>query len=305
MSPSGDQWAVVADWGVRLFVDGKEKVLPSPRWIPKSVGFRRDSLVVGVVPKPLGPIVEIGKLGRPPWLLGLDNDRWSTIAEHKGLSGAETAVGNLNDLIADYAAFLAGDREGKLWVARQYAYRVQRLSPGGRLFLEIAVEGGKVRKKEESKGIEIKLHGSNENPSDATRNPRSEKVTYYPFTAEPVILDLAEGRDGRIYLLVRKPEGGVALDRYDPGRAVLERVPLDLKAQGRFSIAAGKDALYLAAWDGAKGRWRISWDTLDQAVWKGVEGARIDGVAPGETEAGPEARTEKTVPRKPIRNGKE
>jgi hypothetical protein len=51
---------------------------------------------------------------------------------------------------------------------------------------------------------------------------------------------------------------------------------------------AGRDAIYLAAWDGRKGRWRISWDTLQQAQWKDVENAEIDGVkAEAGTEVGP------------------
>jgi hypothetical protein len=41
LSPGGDQWLVRAEGKVRLFVEGKEKTLPSMDWQPWSVGFVR------------------------------------------------------------------------------------------------------------------------------------------------------------------------------------------------------------------------------------------------------------------------
>jgi hypothetical protein len=40
----------------------------------------------------------------------------------------------------------------------------------------------------------------------------------------------------------------------------------------------GRGCLYGAAWNGRQGRWRISWDALDQAAWKDVANCEIDGV---------------------------
>ncbi len=197
----------------------------------------------------------------------------------KGVTGAEIQEGDgLNRAIAEFGSFLAGDRQGKLWAARQYGYRVQRFTPGGRVLLDITVDGGAVRQgqKEESKGIEVKLRGSS-NPAEATRNPRQEKGTFFEFTAESVIEALTEGRDGRLYLFVKTGDGGMALDRYDPARAVVERAPLRMSLKNRPSLAAGRDGLYLAAWDAMNGRWRISWEALEQAEWKKVENAKIDG----------------------------
>jgi hypothetical protein len=48
---------------------------------------------------------------------------------------------------------------------------------------------------------------------------------------------------------------------------------------GGFTIAAGRDALYLAAWRADKGRWRLSWDSLEEAKWEPVQGVEIDGIA--------------------------
>jgi hypothetical protein len=88
---------------------------------------------------------------------------------------------------------------------------------------------------------------------------------------------LTDGRDGRMCFLVVPAGGGAALDRFDPVRGVVERALLQWKAEGDISMAAGKDALYLAPADAAKGRWRISWESLEQAQWKKVEGATLDG----------------------------
>ncbi|PYQ67448.1 MAG: hypothetical protein DMF53_01700 [Acidobacteria bacterium] len=53
---------------------------------------------------------------------------------------------------------------------------------------------------------------------------------------------------------------------------------MEMTPQGRYTIASGRDGLYIAAWSGKEGRWRLSWDTLDQAKWKPVKGCEIDGV---------------------------
>jgi hypothetical protein len=171
--------------------------------------------------------------------------------------------------------FLASDRRGRLWVAHRYAYKLQQLSPSGALLSEILVDQGKVRKKKESQGIEVKP-SAGDNPREATHAASQEKGTFFPFTAEAVMQGLAEGRDGRMYFLVVPSSGGAALDRFDPVRGIIERALLQWKAEGDISMAAGKDALYLAPADAAKGRWRISWETLEQANWKKVEGATLE-----------------------------
>ena len=45
-------------------------------------------------------------------------------------------------------------------------------------------------------------------------------------------------------------------------------------------MAAGRDGLYLAAFQARNGRWRISWEEVEQAAWKEVEGVRIEGAPP-------------------------
>jgi len=283
MSPSGDRWFLLSGVTVRLFEDGKEKVLPPLEWKPWSLTLLRETPIVAAVPFPLGGrAADPKRVGDPPWLLESDGDRWSSMIDLKGVSVKDLfESGGMNDAIAKNSVVMAGDRLGRLWAPRQYGYRVQRFTPGGRLLLEIIVGQGKIRQKEERRGIEIKLKGGELGSGDATQDPqRRPKATYYPFTAERVIYGFTEGRDGKMYFLVDTGAGSASLDRFDSTRSVLERVPIQVPLKDTFTLAAGKDALYLASWEAKQGCWRISWEDLDAAPWKPVKGARIDGVAP-------------------------
>ncbi len=284
MSPSGDRWFLLSGVTVRLFEDGKEKVLPPLEWKPWSLTLLRETPIVATVPSPLGGrAADPKRVGDPPWLLESDGDRWSSMIGLKGVSVADLFEnGGMNDAIAKNSVVMAGDRQGRLWAARQYGYRVQRFTSGGRLLLEITVGQGKIRQKEESRGIEIKLKGGELGSSDATQDPqRQKKATYYPFTAERVIYGFTEGRDGKMYFLVNTGAGSASLDRFDSTRSVLERIPIQVPLKDTFTLAAGKDALYLASWEAKQGGWRISWEDLDAAPWKPVKGTRIDGFTPG------------------------
>lgn len=279
MSPTGDRWLLLGDSSVRFFIDGKEKVVPSLGWKPWSLTLWRDVPVVAVAPFPMGGrSVDPKKVGTPPWLLRLGSDRWDTVRELKGVSVLEMLEnGKLDDEIAKNAVVMTGDRLGRLWVGRQYAYRVQRLSPSGKPSMEITVDRGEVRKKEESRGIEIEMKDQRVG-SDAAQKPASPKGTYFPFTAERVIYGMTEGRDGRLYLLVNSGQGGAVLDRYDPVRTALERIPVKLPLKNTFTLAAGRNGLYFAPWDGMAGRWYLSWERIEAAQWKPVKGAEMDGL---------------------------
>jgi hypothetical protein len=279
MSPAGDQWLLVNPAYVGLFVRGEEKPLPPLEWAPWTVGFLRDTPVVAVIPRPTGPTRDLSAPLDVPWFLKLSGERWSPLTRIKNVAIEHLLkTGGMNGAIAENAVFLKSDREGRLWAARQYAYRLQRFTPAGRELTRLTVNGGEVQDQpRESTGIEVKLHGADSNPTEATRNPREEKGAFFRFSAQPAILDLTEGSDGQLYLLVRLADGGIALDRFDTGRMTLERAPLQLQAKGTFTIAAGRDALYIAAFQGKEGRWRVSWDTLAQATWKAVAGVELDG----------------------------
>lgn len=279
LSADGDQWLLYADFSVRRFVDGEEKPLPALKWNPWGVGFLRDAPLVAVIPRPLDSIRHLPATMEVPWLLQLGQDGWSPVTAAQAMDVAGMLKsGKMNDSISERAVFLKDDKDGKLWVAHQYGYRLQRFGSSGRQLLEITVDGGTVQRKEESHGIEVKLHGDRENPLEATRDGRTEKGTYFPFRGQHTLLAMTQGLDGCLYLLVRTQGEGVALDRYDPTRVALERLPLQLEIGDAVTMAAGRDALYLAAGDGRKGRWRIAWDVLDLAHWQKVANARIDDI---------------------------
>jgi hypothetical protein len=284
LDASGSQWLIQAFGSVHLFANGKEKALPRLAWLPNSVGFRRDEPVVAVLPVVVG--ARQGGLGdTSPWLLHPSGEQWGILREMKGLTAGQTAEGlksgKLNDYVAKWGAWLAGDRSGRLWVGRSYAYRVERFSPGGRLLQALIVGGGDVRDHGPSKPQEVVWNAGGRDAT-APGKAAGEKRSFFGFTAEPSILALTATADGKIYLLARNQEGACVLDRLDPALGQLERLPLSLQLKGRATIAAGKEALYIVAYNGREGRWRIPWTSLEQTSWKKLK------FTPEGQEAGPD-----------------
>lgn len=276
LSPSGDQWLVHAEGKLRLVVEGKEKPIPAVPWQPWAVGFLRSTPAALVIPRPMPEtVLHLRDLGSAPWLITLDNNAWSTLVEHSELS-AETAWkerNRINAWITEYAGFFASTKDGKFWLGSQYGYHVLQLSSTGRVLTDLRLDEAAVRveKQQANPAIQAAVEQAEK---------QGAKVTSMPFTAEQVIADLTVGPGQILYLLVNPPgEGAFAIDRYDPGRAILERVDLALSSTGRFSLAAGKDALYLA--NTREGRWRISWETLEQAPWKEVDSGKKKCGRPG------------------------
>jgi hypothetical protein len=75
--------------------------------------------------------------------------------------------GKLNDVVAESAVYLTSDRQGCLWAAGQYRYRVQRFLPGFHQDLEILVGRGEVHKKEPApQPIELARTDPARNPTD-------------------------------------------------------------------------------------------------------------------------------------------
>jgi hypothetical protein len=267
MSPGGDQWLMYAEGKVRLFVNGKERALPPIAWQPWTVGFLRDTPMVAVMPRPLpSTVLHLQDLGDVPWLVSLDNDRWSTLVEHSGLSAqmAWKERWRMNEWVAEHSSFLAPARDGKLWVASQYGYRLRRLSPTGRTLAEITW-----KEEQETTGAPT-VPSREASATMKAMEAHGGKATFTAFKEKPVIADVVEGRDA-IYLLVYEASGNLALDRYDAALDKLERVRLSQQGSGRFTLASGKDGLYIAPLDPAAGLWKVSWSALESAAWDPVE----------------------------------
>jgi hypothetical protein len=277
MGPGPGDWLLRLPLEVRWFVDGKEKALPPLSWKPWSVGYLRGTPVVGVLPQ-AAPVngLEIRHPGEEapptaPAVMELSGDRWSVLVED-----VRPAQQDANVAVESNARTVLGDRAGKLWTARNYAYVLDRYSPAGHRLLRVEVDKGKV------------THRDSKTATVPAEVRAEDRMRFRPFLAVQRISDLTEGLDRRIYLLVQG-EQGVSLDRYDPAESSLERVELGLDLTGNATMAAGRDALYLAAHSGDHGRWRISWDDLDRARWKKVT---VDGPPPTPAASG-------TYPRRP------
>jgi hypothetical protein len=241
--------------------------------------------VVAVVPVRAGRL-ESGedRWGDLPHVVVLRGDEWVTLVpvedptESSELSWVARRQG--------YDAWILGDSRRHLWLAHQFRYRVDRYSPAGKLRLRIEVDGGEVKHRDDPKTLARQTAALE---AERRRYAEAKRATTTANTALPAIEALAEGRDGRLYFLVSKPSHGssLALDRYDQARGKLERVQLLLSTAETVTMAAGRDGLYLAAFDGRKGRWKLAWERLEEAAWRDVEGVKIDGmdvVADGETE---------------------
>jgi hypothetical protein len=258
MGDGPGDWLLCLPFQVRWFADGKEKPVPPLPWQPHGVGFLRGSPVVSVVARPApmnGQVIR--KVGEAPPASGpavmtFDGERWSTVVEEDWPAARDSG-----EILESTARSVFGDRQGKLWMSRDYAYVLDRYSAAGRRLLRVETKAGGV------------IHQETKDVQAPSGLSASDRAHFHPVLGVLQIADLTEGPDHRIYLAVQGQKG-LSIDRYDPTQAILERTDLGLEAPGYVSLAAGRDALYIAAPHGNQGRWRISWEDLDRAAWKRV-----------------------------------
>lgn len=109
------------------------------------------------------------------------------------------------------------------------------------------------------------------------------EVKLLPMEFSPVLSGVAEGPDGRLYLLTAPGQfgEGMVLDRLDPTTMELERLrTVGIEPPSRFSMVAATDGLYLAGLRESLGRWRLSWEELEAAPWELVK--ILEGTVPPE-----------------------
>lgn len=276
MGPHGD-WVVRQGYDVRWFRNGKEIPVPASRWPVWSVGLLDGRPVAAVVPTPVGrPSPDDG--AELPILIEMVGKEWRLLAA----APDDELGGERMGLMQRHAGHVMVDDSGDLWLAYQYRYLIRRFSSAGRLKLEIAVDDADVELRSEVESADDAAHERLAQAQANMTNGSRARVN----RAEEAIRALAEGRDGRYYFLVyaagEKGGRGPHLDRFDPALGTLERISLALDLVGGASLAAGRDGLYLAAFSGKNGRWRISWDDLAEADFSPVEGATFDGFEPPE-----------------------
>lgn len=271
MSADGD-WLLREGSRVKLFRDGKEVTLEDSGWGLAGLGWLRDAPLVSVEPGRTvpGPLYK----GDPPLVLRWTGKAWETLVVDDPLPGVEDVFDPVAR--AHRRVEMLGDSKGTLWLASSYRYVVRRYGPSGKLRLTISVGKAEVQQRQDSAALQKSFAAG----AAKAGMLQGKGAVAQAATAKPVIDALAEGRDGNMYFLVHLAgEGGdFVLDRYDPLGVRLERVPLRLQDVGLMSLASGKDGLYIATFNAQRGRWKITWEDLDQADWKPVKGVKIDNL---------------------------
>jgi hypothetical protein len=272
MSRSGD-WLVQQGAGVQLFRDGKEVTLVDSGWYLRGLGWLRDDPLLSV--EPVRTVRGPAPKGTPPLVLRWTGKAWETLVEEANPPGVDDPL-DMSVRLRRWVE-LQGDSRGTLWVANSYRYQVRRYSPSGKLKLKIAVGKDEVQPRKDAAQAQKAF---------ADEMAKSGRAAGKGFIVQAAtgarVLDaLVEGRDGKMYFLVHQgwDGGDFALDSYDPARAILERAPLRLQNVGLMTMASGRGGLYIAAFSGQRGRWKVSGEDIDAALWKPVKDAKIDDLA--------------------------
>lgn len=287
LSTDGDAWLLLDVIGPRLFRNGKEQQLPELGWRPEALAMPRSEPFAAVLPiHPHEVKLVVTRDGRvvadakepPPLLVGLVGSEWKTVVAEDYEFGTKNWHEAQVKMRLLRAVRLAADPKGGMWMADTFAYRLRRFSPAGRLTGELAVGSGKPKLVErspaeiEKRQVEVgKIAGLRPDPASV----RS--------TAARAVDGLTVARDGNVYLVVEvagtegKPH--LALDRFDPRYPSLMRLPLEGldPIAGHLSLAAGRDALYIAGFSAPDGLWRLPWGLLEAGRWEPVADAKLDG----------------------------
>lgn len=271
MDRHGD-WAVLQGSEVRWFRSGKEKALPRLGWIPGSVELLDGRPVVMVFPFPMGHGSREKVKRTPPMVIALDGDDWAALVDspYRRVPRDEGYV----PVRQREAAHTLVDSEDTLWLANRYRYRIAHYSAAGRELLSLELDEAEIRHRDELDVEDRRILLEEERARYA--EPARASIT--TNTAVSVILAIAEGRDGRIYLLVKGRDENLWLDRFDTVRGVVESTPTTATAPGAVSMVGGADGLYVVPYNGRRSRFLIRWEDLEEAQWLPVEGIEMNGL---------------------------
>jgi hypothetical protein len=164
-------------------------------------------------------------------------------------------------------------REGRYFLAWQYSYRIELRRLGRDRAIEELRLGGSapvLEKHSDAESARLLAEATAATKSQASGGTASVSP------GRPALLALASrGPGGPLYALLGAGIAGeqCALDRIEWEERRVERVSLNFPCKGRVSMAAGRDGLYLAEWNGREGRYFVSWGALDEAKWATVKEA--------------------------------
>ena len=266
MSPDGN-WAVNMGGKIHYFVDGREATLPdlAPGLKPLFVGFLRGDPVVTATPVPRGvaqndrgiPLLLRARAGDDSWSVELREPRHA--ADDPGMERAYRA------------ALLLDAGEGRYFLARQYSYRIELRRLGrDRPLEELRLGDAQPVLKKLSDAEKTRLLAE---AKAASKSQPAGGTVILP-AGVPALLALGRrGPGGPLYALLGAGIAGerCALDRIDWEERRVERVSLNFPCKGRVSLAAGRDGLFFAEWNGQEGRFFVSWSALDEAKWTTVK----------------------------------
>jgi hypothetical protein len=266
MSPDGN-WAVNMGGKIHYFVDAHEVPLPdlAPGLKPLFVGFLRGDPVATVTPMPRGVASDSRGI---PLLVRAANDSWSAeIREPRHTTddpGMERAY---------RAAIVLDAREGRYVLAREYSYHIELRRLGrDRALEELRIGGSAPVLKKHSDAESTRLLA--EVAAAAKSQAGGGTASVSPGRSALLALT-SRGPGGPLYALVGAGIVGeqCALDRIDWDERRVERVSLNFPCKGRVSMAAGRDGLFFAEWNGQAGRYFVSWGALDEVKWTTVKEA--------------------------------
>lgn len=302
MSPSGDWLLWQPPNELRYFRSGEEVQIPATAWAVSALGVLQGSPILGVLPASVGaPAATADPRDElTPVILSADDSAWKILVARKPFERENRKAGLMQEVHTACDVHLATSSDGTFWLASQNAYLLKEYAATGKAKDEVRVGEGKVRWVDRSdkdwKEIE---------KAAQSQGRGFERSNFAPVRGVLVNRAITVSRDGRVYLLV-ETDDGLALDRYDSTALTLERVLLRSidPGPGRLNLAAGQDGLYIGGRTGAAGRWRVAWETLDQAPWRPVPNAERNGMALNAeplapAKAAPKATASAPPPRRP------
>jgi hypothetical protein len=267
----GSTWVLAYGNQILCYQDGRQKNIPEVPWFVSGVALQRNAPVVGVLPMSIGRSIDAKHPEVPPLLLKFDNSDWDTYIEGRFPKRAN-GIDPFNSLFAEHSVRLIEDVKGRLWLSYPYAGRLARLTPGGRLDCEIVFGEGEPQFLEDDARLQARYQ------ERLRAEGRLGRGTVGLFTAKLGIRGFTVHRDGTLYMVLGSSltGGRTVLARYNSAASAVEAVPLKLESYtGELTMAAGNDALYMAAADGSDGRWRLTWEQFNQVRWDVLERALI------------------------------
>lgn len=273
MEGNAGSWVLLAKGRLWRATADEARRLPDLAFRPDSLAVSGAGIAVGVLPfgTGKGALAAPPRAGRSaPLLFELSGDRWEPRLYGEAVPGQEE-VDDVRyvELNQRTSLELAAGAKGRTWVANRYFYLVRSVSPAGKVL--VTLRGDPTIRQEADDEVLDDIAGKVAGERERVGPPMAALAN----TGVNAILGLAEARDGRLYLVGQR-RGARFLDRFDPVRLRVERVPVALEYAGRLTMAAGPEGLYLAGFGAQSGRWWLPWESLESAAWQPAPGISVE-----------------------------